>query len=58
MTASILSPDDQAKFDALWCYIWGRLELDDRDAQSMARRLNKQGVFTWEQWVDLNCFPA
>ena len=48
---------DDGSFDDLWCYIWSKLELCDRDSQAMARRLNDQGIFTWEQWADLE-FPA
>ena len=48
---------DNDSFDDLWCYIWSRLELCDCDSQAMARRLNDQGIFTWEQWADLG-FPA
>ena len=48
---------DDGFFDDLWCYIWSKLDLDDRDSQAMARRLNDQGIFTWEQWADLG-FPA
>ena len=57
MPSATLAAKDQADFDALWCYIWGKLELDDRDSQSMARRLNDQGIVTWDQWADLGC-PA
>ena len=49
--------DSMETFDDLWCYIWSRLELCDCDSQAMARRLNDQGIFTWEQWADLE-FPA
>lgn len=56
-TTAIATLNDQAKFDDLWCYIWCKLELSDCDAQSMAQRLNNQGIFTWEQWVDRN-YPA
>jgi hypothetical protein len=57
MTSANLVAENQADFDAFWCYIWGALELGDRDSQAMAQRLNGQGIFTWEQWVDLGC-PA
>ena len=48
---------DNDSFNDLWCYIWSKLELCDCDSQAMARRLNDQGIFTWEQWADLE-FPA
>ena len=48
---------NETDFDALWCYIWGKLETSDSESQSMARRLNSQGISTWKQWVELG-FPA
>jgi hypothetical protein len=57
MTAFDLAAKIQDDFDDLWCYIWGKLELDDRDSQAMARRLNNQGISTWVQWCELGC-PA
>ena len=57
MTFPNLVAESESDFDAFWCYIWGALELDDRDSQSMAQRLNNQGIFTWKQWADLGC-PA
>jgi hypothetical protein len=51
MTTTALANDQkESDFDGLWCFIWGRLELSDSDSQAMARRLNDQGVYTWDQW--------
>lgn len=39
-------------FSSLWCFIGGRLDLYDDEAQSMALRLMAKGITTWEQWLN------
>ena len=41
-------------FDGLWCYIGGRLDVDDNTAQEIAHKCMAQGITTWQQFSNLN----
>lgn len=44
----------QFHFDGLWCYIGGRLDVDDDTAKAIAHKCIKKGITTWQQFSDLN----
>jgi hypothetical protein len=47
---------DQVNYDALWCYLWASLVIDDSDAKLLASKLTSKGIDTWEKWVNRPCF--
>ena len=42
------------RYDGLWCYIGGRLDVNDDEAQEIANKCIDQGITTWEQFSELD----
>ena len=45
---------NQLRYDGLWCYIGGRLDVNDDEAKEIANKFIDQGITTWEQFSELD----
>lgn len=43
----------QLHYDGLWCYIGGRLDVNDDRAKEIAHVFMDQGITTWQQFSEL-----
>ena len=44
----------QLYYDGLWCYIGGRLDVNDDRAKEIADQFIHQGITTWQQFSELD----
>jgi|DEB0MinimDraft_10_1074344.scaffolds.fasta_scaffold30853_4 hypothetical protein len=45
---------NQLRYDGLWCYIGGSLDVNDDEAKEIANKFIDQGITTWEQFSELD----